>query len=273
MNNKIVSIQSKLVYGYVGSNIAELAIQLHELDVIAFPTVYLSAHTGHQPSYGMRVDKRLFEDLITGIENIGVVDSVAHIISGYIGVEDIIDSACDFIRKIKKQDPNRLYICDPVMGDDDKIYVSENVVDRIITKLLPLCDILTPNHFEFESIIGTKVRLKEDILQAIDNHPVLKDKTVVITSCQLENMSTDKIYTAIVKADKYTTIEMPRVDMETTGTGDLFTAVTAAQLALGKSITESITHAAKTVRLALQYTMDQGNTEMNAKSVVRSILL
>lgn len=271
MKDKILSIQSKLVYGYVGSNVAELAIQLHGLDVIALPTVYLSAHTGHQPSHGTRIDKALFDDLVTGVEDLDIINSVAHIVTGYIGAESIIDSVVGFISKIKAKYPDRLYICDPVMGDDEGLYIADGLADKIITSLLPLCDVMTPNHFEFEYIVGKKVRTVGEMIETVSIHPVLKDKIIVVTSCDLEDTPEDKIQSVIVCKGKCHCVITDKVDIVTTGTGDLFTAVTASRLALGNDIVAAVTAAARVVAHALRYTVEHGNEEMNARSILQSI--
>lgn len=271
MRDKILSIQSKLVYGYVGNNIAELAIQLHGLDVIALPTVYLSAHTGHQPVYGTRIEKKLFDDLITGIKNLDILGQVAHMVTGYIGAEEIVDSTANLISEIKSKNADRLYICDPVMGDDEGLYIAENLAQKIIDKLLPLCDIMTPNHFEFEYIIGKKARSVDEILEAVSTHPILKNKTIIITSCDLDNTPEAKIQSLIVTEGEYHSILSDKVDMVTTGTGDLFAAVTTSQLAMGRSIVSSATIAAQVVTQALSYTAKHGNAEMNAKSILQSV--
>ena len=272
MRDKILSIQSKLVYGYVGNNIAELAIQLHGLDVIALPTVYLSAHTGHQPVYGTRIEKKLFDDLITGIKNLDILGQVAHMVTGYIGAEEIVDSTANLISEIKSKNADRLYICDPVMGDDEGLYIAEDLAQKIIAKLLPLCDIMTPNHFEFEYIIGKKARSVDEILEAVSTHPILKNKTIIITSCDLDNTPEGKIQSLIVTEGEYHSILSDKVDMVTTGTGDLFAAVTTSQLAMGRSIVSSATIAAQVVTQALSYTAKHGNAEMNAKSILQSVL-
>lgn len=272
MRDKILSIQSKLVYGYVGNNIAELAIQLHGLDVIALPTVYLSAHTGHQPVYGARIEKKLFDDLITGIKNLDILGQVAHMVTGYIGAEEIVDSTANLISEIKSKNADRLYICDPVMGDDEGLYIAEDLAQKIIAKLLPLCDIMTPNHFEFEYIIGKKARSVDEILEAVSTHPILKNKTIIITSCDLDNTPEGKIQSLIVTEGEYHSILSDKVDMVTTGTGDLFAAVTTSQLAMGRGIVLSATTAAQVVTQALSYTAKHGNAEMNAKSILQSVL-
>lgn len=40
--------------------------------------------------------------------------------------------------------------CDPVMGDNGKLYVPEELKEIYIKEIVPLADIVTPNHFELE---------------------------------------------------------------------------------------------------------------------------
>ena len=41
-------------------------------------------------------------------------------------------------------------VCDPVMGDDSRLYVPEELVPIFREELCPLADVLTPNHYEAE---------------------------------------------------------------------------------------------------------------------------
>ena len=125
--SKIISIQSRLVFGHVGSNIAEMAISLHGLDIVSLPTVLFSTHTGFTPVYGASISKNLFDDLIIGIEAIDIIKDSFGIISGYIANPEIVKSSSSFISKTRKAYPEMLYICDPVMGDNGGLYVPEEV--------------------------------------------------------------------------------------------------------------------------------------------------
>lgn len=272
MKNKILSIQSKLVYGYVGSNIAELAIQLHGLDVIAYPTVYLSAHTGHQPIHGAKIPKNLFDDLIEGVDALHLMDSVSNIVTGYIGSEDILLSAANYITRIKSEYTQMLYICDPVMGDTGVgLYVDDSVAKSYLNDIIPLCDILTPNHFEFEYIIGHKIDTEDQVLSAIVGNNTLRDKTVIITSCHLNDTADDEIETLIVFNGECTRIAAKRIEIETTGTGDLFSAIIASKLAIGCDITKSVRYATQVIKKALDYTVKNNNTEMNAACLLECL--
>lgn len=272
MEDKILSIQSKLVYGYVGSNVAEIAIQLHGLDIISYPTVLLFTHTGHKPIYGKPIDKELFDELIKGIEVLDVLSSTYCMITGYMGTEEILKSSSPFIQKIKKQYPDKLYICDPVMGDYDQgLYVPEQVAKNLMELLVPFSDIITPNHFELEHILQQKVKTIDDISNTIPRLPLLNNKTIVITSCNLEDTPTDKIETIIFNTGKIERIQSAKVNIETTGTGDLFTALLAAQLTKGKNITEAVGYASHIISQCLDYILHHNLKELNAACLVKYI--
>lgn len=271
MKNKILSIQSKLVYGYVGSNIAELAIQLHGLDVIAYPTVYLSAHTGHQPIHGIKIPKELFDDLILGVEDLKLLNSVCNIITGYIGSLDILKSSAAYIKSIKERCPETTYICDPVMGDVGGLYVDTEVAQSYLNDIIPLCDILTPNHFEFEYIIGKEARTEADVIKAIQNNSILSQKVVIVTSCHLHDTANNEIDTLILQNGVCKRITTQRIDIETTGTGDLFTAILASKLAQGATIEGAVKEATQVIKRALDHTVLMGHIELNAASLLASI--
>ncbi len=272
MKDKILSIQSKVVYGYVGNNIAELAIQLHGLDVISFPTVYLSAHTGHRPIHGKAISKDLFDDLIVGIEAIDVLDSTACVVTGYIGSEDILLSSSEFVQRIKKSFPHKLYICDPVMGDiNTGLYVPDSVAEKLLSTLVPYCDILTPNQFELEYILKQKVNSITEIVDLIKLNPLLSKKTIVATGCHLKDTPQGQIETIIIRGEDIERIYSPNIDIDTVGTGDLFTAIFASQLTKGRDIVSAAAKASETISNILTYITGKGLEEMNAECLLRYV--
>ena len=49
-------------------------------------------------------------------------------------------------------------MCDPVLGDDGKLYVPADLVPIYRDEALPLASILTPNGFEVEQLTGQTLR-------------------------------------------------------------------------------------------------------------------
>jgi len=270
--DKILSIQSKLIYGYVGSNVAELAIQLHGFDVISFPTVYLAAHTQHRPIYGTAIAPELFADFIIGINNLNILKDVPCAITGYIGSIPILKQISDYIGELKKNYSDITYICDPVMGDvETGLYVSKDVCDHIEHTLLPKCDIMTPNFFEFEYLAGQKIHTIEDIKNAVNTNRLLSDRSVIITSCMLEDTPPNTLETIILTNKLVERICTERVNIETTGTGDFFTSLLATQLAKNVTLINAVKYASHTISIALAHTLENKKQELNAESILFSI--
>lgn len=83
-------------------------------------------------------------------------------------------------------------MCDPVLGDNGKLYVPADLVGIYRDTVLPLADIVTPNQFECEQLSGVTVRTRADLLAACDALHKLGPETVVVTSSSVgaEGMST-----------------------------------------------------------------------------------
>lgn len=267
--NIILSIQSKVVYGYVGNNVADFTIQLHGFDIISFPTVYLAAHTGHKPIFGAATEPELFADFIKGIKNLDILKDVPYGVTGYIGSMPILQLVSQYIGEIKKKYPDFLYVCDPVMGDVGiGLYVSREVSDHIEYALLPECDVMTPNFFEFEYLAKEKINTIEEVKLAVAKSDLLSQKAVVITSCMLQDTPSDKIETIIIEKGRVDRICTDKIDIETTGTGDFFASLLVTHLAQGYVLIDSVRYASETVSKALNYVLKNNNKELNAASIL-----
>lgn len=57
-----------------------------------------------------------------------------------------------FILLLKLYNHINIYfsVCDPVMGDDKKMYVPKDILDVYKNDIIHLTDILTPNEYELE---------------------------------------------------------------------------------------------------------------------------
>lgn len=57
-------------------------------------------------------------------------------------------------------------VCDPVMGDDGRLYVPDGAAATYRDALVPLASVLTPNQFEAEQLTGMPLRSARDALAA-----------------------------------------------------------------------------------------------------------
>lgn len=223
--DKTIIIHSKVASGYVGSNTSALILQQNGHDVITIPTVIYSNHLNLPTFGGGQVPDLLFAAILKGILELNVLNEVSTIITGYIGSKEQVKITADFIQTIKKQKPEILYLCDPVMGDIGKgQYVGAEIPDTIIEQLLPLADVLTPNHFEIERILNSKINTSEAIIRKLEKRFDLSRQKIVITSFNYDTSDKDYIYQCVVEDVKYEVIKTPKANLYPAGTGELFTA-------------------------------------------------
>ncbi|KAG8760575.1 putative pyridoxal kinase [Ceratobasidium sp. 423] len=76
---------------------------------------------------------------------------------GYVPGADGLSALADFATYLKSKNPSLLFVLDPVMGDDGKMYVANDVLPIYRDRLLPLATVITPNWFEVE--LMTKIHL------------------------------------------------------------------------------------------------------------------
>lgn len=270
----VISIQSQVSTGYVGNNIAGFAIQLHGLNHVMLPTVLLSSHTDKPVYYGEIVDVSLFRKLCKGIEEIGVGEQSKYVISGYIKGQEVIEATANFIGQLKQRSLLQ-FIYDPVFGDTrtEGLYIPREDAMYSIEMLLPLCDILTPNHFELEFITNTTISNEEQLKEAIGKHPILCNKTIVLTTAELSENVNHQVEVVLICNGKLTHYYAANVAIEVVGTGDLFTGILSSQLSIGKDIGEAIQKAMQLISSILQYVKDNQLTEMNAAAIMSSYSL
>jgi len=196
----VISIQSQVAFGHVGNSAAVFPMQMHGIDVIAVPTTLLSNRPGYPSIRGRVLDAQLVADLLRGIWERGAVDSCDMILSGYLGSAEIAAVVADFVARAKARNPALRYACDPVLGDRDRgLFVQADIPLLVRDRLCPLADIITPNHFEFETLCGAAaVTLDQATAQArglIAHGPA----AVVITSAELSGTPESEIETLAIE--------------------------------------------------------------------------
>jgi len=267
---KTIIIHSKVAYGYVGSNTTALVLQLAGQDVISVPTVVLSNRYGLPTVGGGLMPRDLFQAVLDGILDLEILDEVSTIVTGYIGSAELVEITAQFISTIKAQHPEIVYVCDPVMGDQPQgLYVKEEVPQALLTHLVPLADVLTPNQFEMETILNEKITTYEQLKERIQQHAMLQKKDIWVTGCRFVNERDSSLYITIKEQQQYHLITTAYVAVDPPGTGELFTALMLVLKARKYENTKDCAiEASKLIQKALRRIMAEKRSEFSLQDIL-----
>jgi pyridoxine kinase len=270
----VISIQSQVAFGHVGNSAAVFPMQMHGIDVTAVPTTLLSNRPGYPTLRGRVLDPQLVADLLLGIEERGAIDACDMILSGYLGSPEIAVLVADFVARAKARNPSLLYCCDPVLGDRDRgLFVQTDIPPLVRDRLCPLADIITPNHFEFETLGGATAATTDQVIAQAQTLLARGPSTIVITSAELSDTPDGEIETLAAERSQSWRVRTPKLPISPSGTGDLFASLFAAARVQGKNTRQALGHAASAIYAVLARTAAEGTEEMrivaSAEQLVR----
>ncbi|MDB5375131.1 MAG: pyridoxal kinase, partial [Belnapia sp.] len=136
----ILSIQSWVAYGHVGNASAIFPLQRLGAEVWAVNTVQFSNHLGYGGFRGQVFAGSLIRDCVLGIEERGVLPGCDAVLSGYIGDAETGAAVLDAVARVKSANPAAMYCCDPVIGDNGRVYVRSGIAELLRDQALPLAD-------------------------------------------------------------------------------------------------------------------------------------
>ena len=240
---KILSIQSSVAYGHVGNSAAVFPLQRLGHEVWPVLTVHFSNHTGYGAWRGPLLAPSDVAEVITGIEERGVLPQCDAVLSGYQGAEEVGEVVLDAVARVKAANPAAVYCCDPVMGDVGRgFFVRPGIPEFMRDRVIPAADLATPNQFELEFLTGRQVGSTADLLDAADALRDLGPRTVLVTSVETGDAGEDAISMVAVSDDGAWSVTTPRLPLSVNGAGDataaLFLAHTTTdgpEVALGRT--------------------------------------
>lgn len=220
----VLSIQSQVVYGHVGNSAAAFVLQRQGHAVWQVPTVLFSNHLGKPTFRGRDVPAEQARDLVQGLKELGYLDDVDMLLTGYLGTPDTARLAAELAGVIRAQKPHAIFACDPVMGDDDALYVKPDLAEAITTDLVPIADLLLPNIFELARLTGHVIKTPEAAIgAAFALQQQSRVKVLVATGVPAD--SPDHIAALALEGGHVHRAEAPRRKLRVSGTGDTFSAL------------------------------------------------
>ena len=261
----ILSIQSHVVYGYVGNKAAVYPLQSMGYDVWPVNTVQFSSHTGYKEWQGEVFSREHIKKVIQGIENIGAIAECKAILSGYMGSKDTCLEVVETVQRFKAQNSKIIYLCDPVIGNIN-CYVKPEVLEFFKTSLH--ADIITPNQFEAEILSGISIKNILDLKAVAAYFHNLGINVVVITGIKnltevandLSTFVSDKINQHIIFTKEYD-FKIPL-----NGTGDLFSSVFLGSYLVNNDAIEATKNALYYMDRVVKNTLNLGARELQVIS-------
>ncbi|KAF8196872.1 Ribokinase-like protein [Mycena galopus ATCC 62051] len=184
MGDRVLSIQSHVVFGYVGGKAAVFPLQCLGYDVDVVNTVNFSNHSGYGRLGGTKATAAELTEIFQGLERNHLLFP-GRLLTGYIpGAEGLLVVA-DLVEKLKSKKPSLVYVLDPVLGDSGRLYVAPDVIP-VYRRMLPLSTVITPNWFEVETLTDVKLTDLASLRRALTVlHEQYHVPNVVISSIPL----------------------------------------------------------------------------------------
>ncbi|RDV43474.1 pyridoxal kinase [Leifsonia sp. ku-ls] len=260
---KILSIQSAVAYGHVGNSAAVFPLQRIGVEVLPVYTVNFSNHTGYGAWRGPLISPDDVRDVITGIEERGVLGQIDAVLSGYQGGEGIGDVIIDAVARVKAANPNAVYACDPVMGNAKSgCFVAPAIPVLLRERVVPVADIITPNQFELGFLTETEPDTLESTLASVDAARAMGPRTVLVTSVERPDAPADTIEMLAADDRGAWIVQTPRLPLKANGSGDVTAALFTAHYVRTGDAALALRKTVSSVFDLLERTLASGEREL-----------
>ena len=259
----ILSIQSHVAYGHVGNASAAFPLQRLGHEVWAVNTVQFSNHTGYGAWRGPVFPAEAIREVVTGVEERGVLGTCDGVLSGYMGEAAIGEAILDAAVRVKAANPSALYCCDPVIGDVGRgVFVRPGVPEFMRDRAVPAADVATPNQFELSLLTGLEVSSLADAKAAVARLRATGPEVVLVTSLQTSETPDGTIEMLAVDGQGAWRLRTPLLPVSVNGAGDAIAALFFAHLLETKSAAEALKRAASSIYGVLKATAEAGSREI-----------
>ena len=184
----------------------------------------------------------LFDDIEIHAVKIGMVSSI-----------ELIQAIAKALKAVKPPP----IVLDPVMiSKSGYRLLNQDAQDALIQHLFPLAEVITPNTYEAQALIGRNIKNIDDMKNAALDILKLGAKKVVVKGGHLEeDRATDILY----DGRDFKKIQSRWVETKNThGTGCTFSSAIAANIALGKTFFEAVALAKEYITGAIEHALPMG---------------
>lgn len=240
-------LSSHVAASLVGGTVGQRVFNAAKVDTMLVPTVLYGRHPGWGEPGGGPVEQDMFESVLSGIADNGMLHLTDLVLTGYFAdVGQIFDTASviDVVRKSAREFEGQhafadeaLVVVDPIMGDSPGgLYVSPAIAAAIKDQLVSRADLVTPNAFELGYLTGRTLTDLASMVRAARS----LERPCLVSSLPRHG----QIGVMYVDAEEAWLVSHDRCPSAPNGTGDLLTASFLARLLSGDGPKAALEHAA-----------------------------
>lgn len=263
----VIIISSHVVRGSVGNRASVFALETIGLPVWAVPTVVLPWHPGHGRATRITPPADQFAALLADLAGAPWLGEVGAVLSGYLGGEEQAQAVAQLVAALRARNPQALYLCDPVIGDVEGLYVPEKAALAVRDLLLPLADIATPNRFELEWLSQKALADNEAVIRAARLFDL---PTMLATSAYAS--AAGSIGNLLITARETVLVEHRAVANAPRGTGDLVASLFLGRLLCGQSKADALRMATASVFEVVARAVKRGADELMLETDASSLV-
>lgn len=256
---EFISLQSRVVRGYVGNAVAIPTLQATGLNAWPVDTVLHPHHPGHGPASRKVTEAAELGDMLSVVLN--CIDGPAVLLSGYLADADqglaaltALDNARDDGRSLS------LYL-DPVFGDDaEGIYVAPSLIAYFRECAVPAAKLVMPNRFELATLSGLSIETPADAVYASRQLIGQGPELVLVSSIPV---GTETLANILVSPHEAWICCVPKQPLIAKGTGDMLSAAFSGLWAGGMPSVAALSSAVALVQCAVENCCRRNLSEMD----------
>lgn len=264
----VIVVSSHVVRGSVGNRVSVFALETMGYPVWAVPTIILPWHPGHGRANRIVPAAGDFAALMHDVENAPWLGEVGAVLSGYLGDATQADAIASLVKAVKRRNPDAIYLCDPIMGDRDGLYVPQAVAAAQRDRLMPIADIATPNRYELAWMGGAELDSLDSIASIAAFAAKAGPRTMLVTSAPGD--APRSIANLLLTPEETYMAEHPAIENPLSGTGDVLAALFLAWLLGGAAPSEALRKAAAAVYEVVTSAAGRGADELMLETDVAS---
>lgn len=248
----ILSIQSRVISGYVGNAAATPVLQQLGHAVWPIDTVTFSNHPAHGSYTGGNRPTSEIKTLVKGLQERSLLSDCDALLSGYLGAAETGISVLNAATLVRDANSTAFWCCDPVMGDNGRFYVEDGIPEFFRDRAVQTADIVVPNVFEASYLTGQTVETCVEAEQAAAILLSRGPKIVIITGIKHNN----SIGALLATANGMWLCMAPAMDVAASGAGDVFAALFVGYYLNSHDAQKALGHAVTGVHSVLRATAD-----------------